>query len=112
VLNFFDYTDDANRAAVLSLYNLLNGVVIVAGSLLGGPVLLALGSAGYTFIFLGSSMLRALTLLLLARGVGGRRGGEHSFQRVFTRVATLRPGQGPGLRPVVLDERRAPRRRR
>lgn len=111
VLNFFDYTDDANRAAVLSLYNLLNGVAIVIGSLLGGAVLLALGSQGYAVIFLASSTLRALTLLLLARGVGERRGGEHSFQHVFTRVVTLRPGQGPGLRPVVLDEPRVRRRR-
>lgn len=104
VLNLFDYTDDANRAQVLSLYNLLNGAAIVTGSLIGGAVLRGLGRDGYAVIFIASSVLRAGTLALLARGVGERRGGEHSFPRVFVRVITLRPGQGEELRPMVLDE--------
>ena len=107
ILNFFDCTDDRNRAQVLSLYNLLNGIAIVTASLLGGLVLQALGSRGYTYIFLASSACRAVAVLFLARGVGARRqAGEHSFRNVFFRVITLRPGQGPDLRPVVVTDKR------
>lgn len=107
VLNFFDCTDDRNRAQVLSLYNLLNGVAIVIGSLVGGTVLHYFPTAGYPYIFLGSSVCRAATVLFVARGVGARRRPrEHSFGNVFFRVITLRPGQGGSLRPVVIDDDR------
>lgn len=106
VLNLLDATDDADRAQVLSLYTLLNGVAIVAGSLLGGVVLRALGDQGYHLLFLCSSALRAVAMLRLARGVGVRRASEHSFPAVFVRVMSLR---GPEWRPLIFDER--PRRR-
>lgn len=110
VLNLLDATDDADRAAVLSLYTLLNGVAIVVGSLIGGTVLRALGDGGYHVLFLVSSALRALIMLRLARGIGVRRAREHSFPSVFVRVLSLRPGRGPEWRPMLLEER--PRRRR
>ncbi len=109
-LNLFDCTDNGNRSQVLSLYNLLNGALIVGGSLLGGTVMQTVGDAGYQYIFVLSSLGRALTVAALARGVGVRRRlDEHSFRNVFTRVVTLRPGQGAMTRPVVLGER-PPRR--
>jgi MFS family permease len=105
-LNFFDCTEERNRAQVLSIYNLLNGFAIVAGSFLGGTVLRHLGDDGYHVIFLLSSTLRACSLVLLGRGVGRRRRGiEHSYRDVFLRVMTLRPGEGPDDRPLVLPRR-------
>ncbi|MFN8644765.1 MAG: hypothetical protein U0802_25030, partial [Candidatus Binatia bacterium] len=110
VLNLLDATDDADRAQVLSLYTLLNGVAIVAGSLLGGLVLRALGDHGYHGLFIASSLLRAVTMLRLARGVGVRRAREHSFPAVLARVLSMRTGSGSGWRPLVFEDR--PRRRR
>ena len=110
VLNLLDATDDADRAQVLSLYTLLNGVAIVTGSLIGGVALRAMGEQGYHVLFLCSSALRALVMLRLARGVGVRREREHSFPTVFVRVLSLRPGRGQEWRPLIFDER--PRRRR
>lgn len=87
-------------------------VVVVCAALQAAtflPVaLIALtGAGGYpALLFLSSSALRALALAGFARGVGTRRGGEHSFQQVFLRVITLRPGDGPGLPPVVVDDER------
>lgn len=106
-LNLFDCTSDDNRAQVLSVYNLLNASVIVTGSLLGGAVMRHLGTRGYSYIFILSSLCRALVVAGMARGVGVRlRVTEHSFRNVFLRVITLRPGQGAATRPVVLPEDR------
>ena len=110
VLNLLDATDDADRAQVLSLYTLLNGVAIVVGSLVGGTVLRALGDSGYHLLFLTSSTLRAVAMLRLARGVGVRRDREHSFPSVFVRVLSIRSGRGPELQPIAFEDR--PRRRR
>ncbi len=102
ILNFFDCTEEHNRARVLSVYNLLNGITIVTGTLLGGAMLRTMAAGNYFYLFLASSAVRALTVIFLTRGVGARRAREHSFQNVFVRVITLRPGQGPTLRPVVM----------
>jgi MFS family permease len=109
VLNLLDATDDADRAQVLSLYTLLNGVAIVVASLCGGTLLRAIGEGGYHVLFVVSSLLRAAVMLRLARGVGVRRAREHSFPAVFARVLSLRSGTGAGWRPVVFEDR--PRRR-
>lgn len=106
MLSFFDTTDEQTRARVLSIYNLLNGIAIVAGSLLGGLLLELTGPQGYLWVFVASSALRGLTVLFLARGAGVRREQEHDFERVFLRVISFRPGQGPGLRPVLVPSRR------
>ncbi|HUI25688.1 MAG TPA: MFS transporter [Candidatus Kryptonia bacterium] len=109
-LNLFDCTDDRNRAQVLSIYTLLNGVMIVTGSLLGGAVMHALGDRGYHVIFVTSSTCRLLVVAIMLRGVGvKRRAQEHSFRNVFTWVMTLRPGEGEEIDAVVMDEDR-PRR--
>jgi MFS family permease len=106
ILSFFDTTDERTRARVLALFNLLNGVGIVTASLIGGLVLHEIGSQGYMYIFLASSSLRAAVVILFNSGAGKRRPGEHTFQNVFMRVISFRPGQGPELRPVVMDEAR------
>jgi MFS family permease len=104
ILSFFDTTDERTRALVLSLFNLLNGVAIVSASLIGGLVLRQFGSDGYMYIFLASSILRLFVVLLFNSGAGIRRPHEHTFQNVFMRVISFRPGQGADLRPVVMDE--------
>lgn len=103
-LNLFDCTEERNRARVLSLYNLANGVAVVVGTLAGGAVLRRFGPSGYAHVFLASTILRATTVLLFARGVGVKREHEHSFHNVFLRVISLRPGQGANVRPVVMDD--------
>jgi MFS family permease len=109
-LTLFDCTDDRNRARVLSLYNLLNGVAIVAGSLSGGALMQILGNRGYHVIFVISSVARLLVVATMARGVGiRRRSGEHSFRNVFTRVVTLRAGEGEDVEAVVMNETRVHR---
>lgn len=80
-------------------------------SLLGGVVLRALGDAGYTLLFLGSSLLRAVITLRLGRGVGMRRARERSFPAVFARVLSMRSGSGSGWRPLVFEDRRRRRTR-
>ncbi len=95
LLNLFDCTDERDRSAVLSAYNLLNGFAIVLGSLLGGTILDALGASGYHVIFILSSSLRLATLLVFGRGVGRRRPGELSFRDVLLRALTPR-GTGRG----------------
>jgi MFS family permease len=112
-LNLFDCTNDRTRARVLSIYNLLNGVLIVSGSLLGGATMQLLGGGGYHVVFIVSSVCRAAIVLLMGRGVGvRRRPWEHSFGNVFTRVITFRVGEGEDIRPVVLDEQHSRSRER
>jgi MFS family permease len=102
-LNLFDCTEERNRAHVLSLYNLANGLAIVMGTAIGGIVLNHFGTSGYAHVFLASAILRGVTVLLFAKGVGVRREHEHSFHNVFLRVISLRPGQGANVRPLVMD---------
>jgi len=104
MLSLFDTTDESTRARVLSLFNLFDGIAIVTASLVGGLVLRQFGSAGYMYIFLASSILRGVTVLLFNSGAGHRRANEHTFQNVFLRVISFRPGQGPELRPALIDE--------
>jgi MFS family permease len=110
VLNLFDCSAPAERSRVLAAFNLINGVAIVAGTLLGGIAFLALGDAAYGTVFLASSALRGLTSLAFSRGAGVRREDEHSFGEVLLRVMSLRPGLGPRLRPIAI--RRAGSRRK
>lgn len=92
ILNLYDCTDDRNRAQVLSLFSLLNGISIVVGSLLGGGLLKWTGDAGYHYLFLLSALGRLAAVLSFARGAGDKRPGEEPFSSVFVRVITLRAG--------------------
>jgi MFS family permease len=103
-LNLFDCTEERNRAQVLSLYNLANGLAIVLGTAVGGVVLSHFGTSGYAHVFIASAILRGVTVLIFAKGVGVRREHEHSFHNVFLRVISLRPGQGANVRPLVMDD--------
>lgn len=94
VLNLLECTDDDNRAQVLSLFSLLNGVAMVAGALLGGALLRWLGDGGYYYLFLLSTVGRATALLFLLPGVGtSRLSRELPVADVLLRVVTLRGGR-------------------
>lgn len=90
LLNLFDCTDDRNRAQVMSLFSLLSGVSIVAGSLLGGWLLRLTGDSGYPMLFVLSSLGRVAAVLALAPGVGTAGARETAFSTVLLRVVTLR----------------------
>ena len=111
VLNLFDCSSPAERSRALAAFNLINGVAIVLGTLLGGLAFLALGDAAYAPVFLASSVLRGVTSLAFGRGAGLRRDDEHSFGAVLLRVMSLRPGLGPRLRPIAIRRPRTRRRR-
>lgn len=111
VLSFLDTTGEQTRARVLSIYNLLNGIGIVVGSLVGGLLLETFGDNGFFAIFLTSSLLRALAVLVFASGAGVRHPVEHDFEKVLLRVISFRPGQGPSFRPVVFASRQRGRQR-
>lgn len=68
-LLFFESIPDDERTSVLTIYNLLNTAAWVAGSLIGGMVLLAFNTTfnGYLIIFAVSSVGRLASLALLAR---------------------------------------------
>jgi len=89
VLNLLDVTGDRDRARVLSLYTLLNGLAIVVASLCGGVLLRHLGTVGYPTLFLLSSASRATIMLALGRGVGVRRAGEPSYATSLLRVLSF-----------------------
>jgi MFS family permease len=68
-LLFFESIAEEERTSTLTIYNLINTLAWVGGSLLGGAVLLACGASyqGYLLIFGLSSVARCLALVLLGR---------------------------------------------
>ncbi len=110
VLSFLDTTDEHSRARVLAIYNLLNGIAVVAGSLAGGLLLHTFGADGFVWVFIASTALRLAAVLAFARGAGVRRPVEHDLDQVLLRVISFRPGQGPAMRPVVFSNGSKPRR--
>jgi MFS family permease len=91
--------DDRCRVEFFSLATSLSGLLQLLGSLVGSLALSRLGLA-YTDVFLMSSLLRAVPLLLLlspavAHAVHG------PLPRLFMRVVSVRPASGVERRPVV-----------
>jgi len=68
-LLIFDNIRESERTSVLTLHNLANAVMTVAGSTLGGMLLATLGQnhLAYATVFAVSAVARAATLLLLIR---------------------------------------------
>ncbi len=68
-LLFFESIAEEERTSVLTLYNLLNTTAWVAGSLIGGALLISLNTSfnGYLLVFALSSVGRLGALALLAR---------------------------------------------
>lgn len=68
-LLFFESIAEEERTSVLTIYNLLNTMAWVAGSLVGGALLFSFDTSfnGYLLVFALSSVGRLAALLLLAR---------------------------------------------
>ena len=67
LLLLFEHIPERERTSVITLYNLGNSACFALGSLIGGAILqgLGAGAGAYGTLFLLTSALRALTLLLL-----------------------------------------------
>jgi len=74
-LLFFEVIREDERTSVLTTYNFFNSLATVGGSLLGGLILHAFGSAwsGYSLLFAASTMGRAAAIIVLARSGKRRR---------------------------------------
>ena len=111
-LNLFDCTREEERAGALTAFNVVNGMAIVLGTLVGGAAFQFLGAEAYLLVFGGSSLLRGVALLAFGGGTGLRRDAQHSFREVFVRVVGLRPGIGVRVRPLALSSGRSRRARK
>jgi MFS family permease len=69
LLLFFESIPSRRRVNVLTVFNLANSTAILAGSLIGGALLISLGAGreAYLTLFIVSSSARALALVMLAR---------------------------------------------
>ncbi len=69
VLLFFEAIHESERTSLLTLYNVANSAALAAGSLIGATILKSVGVSitGYLCVFAGSTIIRALALLLLRR---------------------------------------------
>ena len=99
-LLLFDTVRDEERTSVLTMFNLLNALAILGGSLFGGLLLklLAGHQPAYMFIFALSSTCRAATLPLLLRITGTTR--QHLAMAI--RTLAVRPSSGSLDAPVVV----------
>lgn len=98
MLLFFETIRPAERTSVLTTFNLANALATVAGSLLGGGLLLLFGKTqfAYLLLFALSSLARGATLLALVR-VGNGQTADGADDRLST-----------GLVPPVLPMSRVP----
>ena len=98
-LMFFDSIPERDRTSLLTLYNLLNTLAWVGGSLLGGSVLYLLDATygAYLCVFVMSGVGRCLALILLAR-LPKR---EVVTTEVALRTLAVRPAMGSVDTPVL-----------
>jgi MFS family permease len=69
VLLFFETIHESERTSLLTLYNVANSIALAAGSLIGAAIINGLGisAASYLWVFVASTAVRGLALLLLKR---------------------------------------------
>ncbi|NUP97349.1 MAG: MFS transporter [Planctomycetaceae bacterium] len=93
LLLLFEHIPERERTSVITLYNLGNAACFALGSLVGGALLQGLGAGAeaYGVLFLLTSALRALTLLLLRRVEPGR-GAELAVPHLHP--SAVRPSLG------------------
>lgn len=96
---FFENLPHAHRVSILTLFNFMNAVAVVLGSLVGGLFLKYLGTDRdiYFYLFSLSFGLRALSLLYLPRI------GTITFKTLPMEIRTLavRPNSGTIDRPIL-----------
>ncbi len=93
LLLLFEHIPERERTSVITLYNLGNAACFALGSLVGGALLQGLGAGAqaYGILFLLTSALRALTLLLLRRV---EHGGGAEPERLSFHPTAVRPSLG------------------
>ncbi len=98
-LLFFESIAEEERTSVLTLYNLINTIAWVVGSLLGGLFLVVCGSSfnSYLLIFGLSSVGRGLALILLARWTPP----EVEMGEMGVRIIAVRPNASSFDAPVL-----------
>jgi len=99
LLLFFETIPNAKRLSILTIFNLGYATAIVVGSLVGGLILVALGSGreAYLAIFVVSTIARVAALALLVR----MPKVALASLSVATRPIALRPSIGTVDRPVL-----------
>lgn len=95
----FETIPEHERTSVLTLFNFTNALAMVCGSLLGGLILRSLDVSfqGYATIYAVSSLLRAGTLLLLARVMID----DVLIEPIAVRSLAVRPSDGSIERPIL-----------
>lgn len=106
LLLFFETISAEKRIAILTIFNLANATAIVLGSLLGGLILVTLGTHRqvYLIVFLVSSIARGAALIVLARMPHVRV----ATVPIPTRSLALRPAMGSMDRPILAGLDRSP----
>ena len=91
------------RPRVLSAYGLCNGIAMVSGSLLGGFVLSWMDSqvAGFMAVFIGSSVLRLLSLALFPHSLFANRSAVATTLPESLIPATPQPNGRPEMNAFV-----------
>jgi MFS family permease len=79
----YDNTDHKNRATLISYYNVMNGVAIIAGSLIGGLIVkyTDLFNSKYLLIFAISGFVRGLVSMKLLKSIKEIRSVENISKR-------------------------------
>jgi MFS family permease len=100
-LLFFEAIPAEERTSVLTTYNLAYAVSSVAGSLVGGSILAAMGRGhvGYMAVFGLSFAVRAITVLFLRRVPDGSQ--LQTAAEVPTRTLAVRPADGSIATPIL-----------
>lgn len=99
-LLIFDRITAKERLRILTLYNFLNALSVVIGSVIGAAVLnFAPGQTGYAIIFTASAAFRLLSLTALF-GIGPIK---VRFRRVAFRTVGLRANRGGMSLPILVD---------
>jgi len=107
-----DSTRAENRARCVMYYNFLNGVGIIAGSMLG--ILVAkhnsLFWSSYVLVFIISGMLRLFASLVFIPRLREIRKVEHiSYNKLLFNVLTVGPLVGETLRVILFNEKKLKR---
>ena len=105
-LLFFDSMALTERTAMLTVYNWINSIAFVAGALIGGAILQALGAnhTAYLTIFAVSSVARGAALLLLAR-VPAAASHRAAGGSISLRTTSVRPNAASLDPPITASLR-------
>jgi len=103
----FDSTKPRKRATCVMYNNFLNGVGILAGSLVGAFLVkhINLFWSVYIFVFLLSGILRFIVSLVFVPRIKEIRNVQHiTYNKLFFDVLTVKPTMGTMLRIIAFNE--------